>query len=206
MRPARWELFFKEKVTKIFSEKKSIIDIGGGLRISRRQGNRYDPTRAWIEPLVAAVNYQILDPVGDYHPDIVGDIHHLPFTDSSQEALICLAVLEHVEDPRQAMSEMLRVLQPGGYCFIYVPFLYYYHAERGYYHDYWRFTHDALALLGQGFTAVELSAVRGALETWLHISPLGRQRWLVHVFRWLDGLTGKSASNQVSGYYVFLVK
>ena len=69
-----------------------------------------------------AVCYQVMDPTLEYHPDIVGDIHALPFQDSSQEAIICLAVLEHVEDPWLACRELWRVLKPGGYCLIYVPF------------------------------------------------------------------------------------
>jgi len=59
------------------------------------------------------VDYKILDQVGDYCPDIVGDIHNLPFLDNSQEAIICIAVLEHVENPIKAMEEMYRTLKPG---------------------------------------------------------------------------------------------
>jgi len=51
--------------------------------------------------------------------------------------------LEHVENPIKAAREMYRALKPNGYCFVYVPFLYYYHAEKGYYGDFWRFTEDS---------------------------------------------------------------
>ena len=116
--------FFREKLRKILTEKKSVVDIGGSLRVSKVVGNRYDPAQAWIADLIAqnAVCYQVMDPTLEYHPDIVGDIHALPFQDSSQEAIICLAVLEHVEDPWLACRELWRVLKPGGYCLIYVPF------------------------------------------------------------------------------------
>lgn len=201
-----WELFFKEKIKKIFSEKDTIIDIGGGLRISKKQGNRYDATRQWILPLAAKVHYQILDPVPDYGPDIVGDIHNLPFLDEAIDAVICIAVLEHVEDPIKASREMFRVLRPGGYAFIYVPFLYYYHAEKGYYKDYWRFTADSLQFMFKDFSRVEICPVRGAFGTWIRLSPLGRYKFIESLAYFFDRISGKISSRQVSGYNIFLVK
>lgn len=184
----------------------TVVDIGGGLRALPNRGNRFDPRRAWLQPHLEKIDYKVLDPVATYHPDIVGDIHDLPLADNSQEALVCLAVLEHVEDPWQAMREIHRVLKPGGMCLLYVPFLFYYHAETGYYHDYWRFTEDSLRLLAKPFASVEICSVRGALETWLHISPLGRFKLLVRAVRWADRITGKAQSKQVSGYYAFVKK
>lgn len=201
-----WDLFFKDKITKIFSEKKEIIDIGGGLRVSKKSGNRFDPKRSWILPLLQKVSYKIMDPISDFNPDIVGDIHHLPFADSSVDAFICIAVMEHIEDPMKASQEMYRTLKTGGYAFIYVPFLYYYHAEKGYYKDYWRFTEDSLQLMFKSFSLMEVQGVRGAFETWLHLSPLGRISILKNVFRLLDKISGKDKSRQISGYNVFLIK
>ena len=201
-----WDAFAREKVEKIFTEKRSIVDIGGGLRISKEKGNRYNKKNEWLLPLMTAVDYKVLDPVSTYHPDIVGDIHKLPFENDSQDAIICVAVLEHIEDPAKACGEIYRVLKPGGYAFVYIPFLYYYHAERGYYHDYWRFTKDAAYLLFKNFSTIEMENVRGALATWLHISPLGKIKILVKVFNFLDKIFGKIKSNQVSGYNIFLIK
>ena len=201
-----WELFFKEKITKIFTEQRSVIDIGGGLRALKDRGNRYDVSRIWVLPYLKKVDYKILDPVPDYHPDIVGDIHALPFPDNSQEAILCLAVLEHVANPIKACQELYRTLKPGGYCLIYVPFLFYYHAEVGYYKDYWRFSEDALRHLSRKFSHVEIQNVRGALATWLHVSPLGRIKILQRLCVVLDSLLGKTNSKQTSGYYVFLTK
>ncbi|MBI5045445.1 MAG: class I SAM-dependent methyltransferase [Candidatus Niyogibacteria bacterium] len=205
---AQWDDFFKQKITKIFTEKKSVVDIGGGLRISKEKGNRYDASRKWILDLARArgVDYKILDPSDAYHPDIVGDIHNLPFGDDSQDAIICVAVLEHVEDPMRAVREIRRVLKPGGHCLCYVPFLYYFHAEKGYYHDYWRFTKEAVDLLFKDFSSVEKQSVRGAIGTWIHLSPLGRSKFFVKMAEWMDVLLKKSDSAQVSGYSVFAIK
>lgn len=201
-----WDIFLKEKITKIFTEKKLVIDIGGGLRILKDRGNRYDSTREWAVPMLKNIEYKILDPVPDYQPDIVGDIHKLPFEDNSVDAILCLAVLEHVEDPALALREMRRVLKPGGYCFLYVPFLFYYHADVGYYKDFWRFTEDGIRYLSREFAQIEVCSVRGAVGTWLHLSPLGRFKIVKWFGVWLDKVTGKQKSAQVSGFNVFLVK
>ncbi len=206
MKKAPWDIFFEEKIKKIFTEKKSVLDIGGGLRILKEKNNRYDKSREWIRPYLKNVEYKIMDPVPDYHPDIVGDIHALPFTDNSQDAIICIAVLEHVENPIKAMQEMYRVLKPGGYCFVYVPFLFYYHAEKGYYKDYWRFTKDAVEILAKDFSHKEINAVRGATETWFKISPLGRFSFFNMFARVIDRISGRDKSKQVSGYNIFLIK
>lgn len=201
-----WESFFEDKINRIFSEQKNIVDIGGGLRISKKQGNRYDKSHQWILPLARKVDYKIMDPVPDYEPDIIGDIHALPFADNSVDAIICMAVLEHVEDPVKACHEIFRALKPGGYAFVYVPFLYYYHAEKGYYKDYWRFTEDALKLMFKEFSQREICPIRGALGTWIRLCPLGRFKFIEDLFYVFDKIFGKINSKQVSGYNIFLVK
>ncbi len=198
--------FFKEKIKRIFNDKKTIIDIGGGLRVSEKQGNRFDKANEWMLPFLDKVEYKIMDPVDTYHPNIVGDIHSMPFQDNSLEAILCLSVLEHVENPILAAREMHRVLKSDGYCLVYVPFLYYYHAEKGYYGDFWRFTEDSINFMFKDFSNIETQQARGAIETWLKISPLGRFKLLLLVGEFFDKLTGKSKSKQTSGYYVFLIK
>jgi len=203
-----WDAFFKERMTRLLREKKSLIDIGGGLRISKEKGNRFEQRNAWIVDAIRdnKVSYKILDPIPDYDPDIVGDIHNLPFADNSQEAIACIAVLEHVTDPFKARDEMFRVLKPGGMCVVYVPFLYYFHAERGYYGDYWRFTKEGLELMFKKFSSVEIQSVRGAIGTLVRLTPLGRYRWIEALAYYADIFSSKLSSKQVSGYSVFLIK
>ena len=185
-----------------------ILDIGAGLRLSKEYGNRENPVHHWIADLIKEKNidYVVLDYVDIYHPHIVGDIQNLPLPDNSEENIVCLAILEHVENPFKSFAELHRVLAPGGRCLLYVPFLYYYHAERGYYRDYWRFTRDSLEALAKPFRTVEIQNVRGPLETLVRLSPLGRWGFWCDTAFILDRLSRKLDSRQTSGYYVWLVR
>lgn len=50
------------------------------------------------------------------------DIHRMPFDDNRFDFLLCNHVLEHVDDDRKALSEIKRVLKPGGKAILLVPF------------------------------------------------------------------------------------
>ncbi|MDD5725921.1 MAG: class I SAM-dependent methyltransferase [Patescibacteria group bacterium] len=45
----------------------------------------------------------------------------LPFEDSSFDAVVLLEVIEHVNDTKRVMSEISRVLKPGGICLLEAP-------------------------------------------------------------------------------------
>ncbi len=50
------------------------------------------------------------------------DIHEIPFPENTFDAVLCNHVLEHVRDDIKAMSEIHRVLKPGGLSILQVPF------------------------------------------------------------------------------------
>jgi SAM-dependent methyltransferase len=49
------------------------------------------------------------------------DVTKLPFADASFDIVVCSEVLEHVEESRTAVSELVRVLKPGGDLVVTVP-------------------------------------------------------------------------------------
>src|SRR5262249_32017459 len=55
---------------------------------------------------------------GRLHSDratqVAADLTRLPYADSSFDAIVCGWVLEHLPDPRLGLSELARVLCPGG--------------------------------------------------------------------------------------------
>lgn len=53
--------------------------------------------------------------------DVKMDINAMPFKDNSYDIVFCNHVLEHIEDDRHAMREILRVLKPGGWSILQVP-------------------------------------------------------------------------------------
>lgn len=50
------------------------------------------------------------------------DVHAIPFEDNSFDAVMCNHVMEHVDNDIQAMGEIRRVLKPGGWAIMQVPF------------------------------------------------------------------------------------
>ena len=53
--------------------------------------------------------------------DVKADILDLPFENESFDIIFCNHVLEHIEDDRKAMSELLRVMKKGGWGIVQVP-------------------------------------------------------------------------------------
>ena len=53
--------------------------------------------------------------------DVKADICNLPFEDNSFDVVFCNHVLEHIADDKKAMSELYRVLKPGGLGIFQIP-------------------------------------------------------------------------------------
>jgi SAM-dependent methyltransferase len=99
---------------------------------------------------------------------VVCDVQRLPFADDTFDAVVCQAVLEHVVDPHRAVSEIHRVLRPGGIVYSEVPFMQQVH-EGAYDFTRWTLTgHRRLFRffdeLDAGVTAGPLIAVVWALR------------------------------------------
>lgn len=105
----------------------SIIDVGG-----RRARQRGFYERIYLKDNITYVN---IDPSTD--PDIVCDATSIPVDDNSYSAALCCEVLEHVFDPKAVLKEMRRIVKPGGFIYVVVPFMYPVHADPD---DYGRYT------------------------------------------------------------------
>jgi SAM-dependent methyltransferase len=116
------------------------IDVGAGGR--------------QVAPDVIAV-----DAVAHPGTGVVADIGHLPFRRGGVTGVICTGTLEHVADPVGAVKEFARVLAPDGVAHVEAPFIQPYHADP---HDYWRFTHEGLALLFRSWDVLEFGSHMGS--------------------------------------------
>jgi len=59
----------------------------------------------------------LFSPLADIH----FDLHSIPLEDNRFDVVFCNHVLEHVEDAHQCMSELYRVMKPGGWGIFQVP-------------------------------------------------------------------------------------
>jgi SAM-dependent methyltransferase len=141
---------FERQCMEDLGSRPMVLDVGGGSRFQKRM--------ALYRDLFASCEYKTMDVSADYRPDIVGDILAIPLPDASVDGVICMSVLEHVKDPRQAVREIHRILKPGGAVYVTVPSTYPYHARKGFgaYPDYWRFFDDTLRDLFSAFSSVEI--------------------------------------------------
>lgn len=87
---------------------------------------------------------------------IAVDATDIQFEDASFDSIVCMSALEHIKDYPQALSEMYRVLKPGGQLFLCVPWLFPYHGAPD---DFHRFTSSALKSHLRGFEIEEMEAV-----------------------------------------------
>ena len=95
------------------------------------------------------VNLEIVD-----YPstDVLAVGQALPFIDNCFDAVLSIAVLEHVNEPFICAEELMRVLKPGGQLFCAVPFL---QPEHGYPDHYFNMTRSGVRRLFRGLGAIE---------------------------------------------------
>jgi SAM-dependent methyltransferase len=97
-------------------------------------------------PFFAAVasSYVGVDVVDNPAAELKGPVEALPVDDASFDLVICTQVLEHCDDPAQAVRELRRVTAPGGRVLASTHGVQVYHPSPV---DYWRWTHEGLRRL-----------------------------------------------------------
>jgi ubiquinone/menaquinone biosynthesis C-methylase UbiE len=94
------------------------------------------------------VDLAVGDAAWDYTGiDTQADLKQLPFHDDSFDAAVCVQTLEHVNEPKQVMGEIARVLRPGGRLYLSAPMMLHQQQKP---HDFFRYTSFGFRyLLGQ---------------------------------------------------------
>jgi SAM-dependent methyltransferase len=81
-----------------------------------------DREESWIQKLRVRTDAMLADGVlrGRYEAE-VGDVDALPYADGSLDLVMAQTLLIHLEQPARALSEMFRVLRPGGFLLLSEP-------------------------------------------------------------------------------------
>jgi len=111
-------------------------------------------------------------------PDLTWDGLAIPLADASVDCAMATEVLEHCPEPLAVLTEIRRVLTPGGNLFFTTPFLWPIHDAP---HDHYRYTPYALQrlLVEAGFEDVRIEALGGwnaalaqMIGLWLRRAPM----------------------------------
>jgi SAM-dependent methyltransferase len=133
-----------------------VLDCGAGSRKTRMRN---------------VVNVEIVDYAST---DVLAVGESLPFADDSFDAVLSMAVLEHVREPFRCAKELARVLKPGGTLIADVPFLQPLH---GYPHHYYNMTEQGLRGLFAETLLIE------SCEVPLHGHPVHGLAWILSQYR-----------------------
>ncbi len=159
------------------------------------------------------------------HIDYVGSAEAMPMADGTFGLVLTQEVLEHVQDPFQAMNEIYRVLKPGGTLYCQLPFIIGYHPGPT---DFWRFTKEGIKELVEksGFVIEEQGITVGSSTGFYRIAveyfsvllsvPLPflytafKALFAIALYpiKWLDYIMqfSKQADRIPGGYYVIAKK
>lgn len=128
-----------------------ICDLGVGLAPLAALTDRFDR--------VVGVDFFPYAPV-----HVVADLRDpLPLADAAFEVVLCTETLEHIPNPELLISEIARILTPGGVCIGSVPFLHPVHYGP---YDFYRYTPYALErfLTNAGFVDPVVAAMGSSFD------------------------------------------
>lgn len=146
----------KEYILVQNRKKLKIVNIGAGGEISYH-------IRKYIEGK-SHIEFIEIDIDKKRHPDYVLDVQNMYLIkDEEVDVVFCLEVLEHVQNPFKAVSEIYRILKPGGLIIGSVPFIFPIHDEP---HDYFRFTRYGISYLFRNFKCLKLVERNSYIKSW----------------------------------------
>ena len=149
---------------------------------------------------------------------LVCDAHDIPFPTGYFDAVMAVAVFEHVADPYRCVNEVRRVLTDDGFVYSITPFMQQVHMGR---FDFTRFTYLGHRRLFRWFTEVRsgVANAQGMVLDWsierfvsgfsdnarIHSVLRSLSRFLAFPFLFFDQILARKAGSfdAASGYYFF---
>lgn len=98
--------------------------------------------------------------------DIIADLNGtLPIDDQVADTVVSLSVMEHLCEPQLFLSEACRILKPGGFIVLQVPFMWWVHEAP---YDFFRYTRYGLQYMFEkaGFKNIEIFPQTGFWVMW----------------------------------------
>jgi SAM-dependent methyltransferase len=126
-----------------------VLVVGGGV-----EGRGIDPLLQAVPPITLVETDVSLAP----RTTAIVDAHDIPFADDTFDGVVAQAVLEHVLDPVRVVSEIHRVLKPGGVVYAQTPFMQQVHGGA---FDYTRYTLLGHRRLFNAFEEIDSGAGNG---------------------------------------------
>lgn len=164
-----------------------------------RLGGRLADIGCGVKPYAAQLAPHVTEHIGIDHPDtphdaaradILASAYEVPEPDGAFDSVLCTAVLEHLEEPQQALNEAARLLRPGGVAVYTVPFIWHLHeAPR----DFFRYSRYGLEHLftQAGFVDLEIEPLSGFWVTFAQLLSyklyqFKKGAWLLHRIPLID--------------------
>ncbi|TSC70631.1 MAG: methylase involved in ubiquinone/menaquinone biosynthesi [Parcubacteria group bacterium Gr01-1014_46] len=135
-----WSGVSSNKAVSQFAPGSVILNLGSGVTV--------------VRPDIINVDFYPFQNV-----NFVADIANLPFAPASVDAIVCETVLEHVPNPKVVVTEMHRVLRPGGLIYIVVPFVFAFHSSPN---DFYRWSKMGLQEELKDFKKIDSGIYYGA--------------------------------------------
>ena len=159
-----------------------IIDIGSG---PIKDGNTKGLSSAIM------LRRKAMDYIHNPGVNIVGSVENIPIKDCTVAGVLFQGVIEHISNPQKAISEIYRILKPGGYVYVEAPFMQHFHYDP---EDNYRFTDDGLGKIfsSNGFEIIKKGSLYGPSAVLAdvlieYISILFRHPILYWVVKWIVG-------------------
>lgn len=137
-----------KKFVKGLKRNLKIINLGSGTKMLRDDVINVD-----FQPMLGV--------------DIIADARALPFKNNSLDVVICDYILEHTDDTRGIIKEIVRVLKPGGLLYLRIPFMMAFHSAPD---DFYRWTKPGLGKLVGDFEPIEMKVACGPSSAFVWIA------------------------------------
>ncbi len=106
-----WQRTKLRNVISFVPEDKVVVDVGGGSGVLAKLLGDTNAVVSSDISLKCVKNARKLDA---RTRGVVNDAMNLPYSDASADVVACVELIEHLTDPDKCLSEIQRILKPGG--------------------------------------------------------------------------------------------